>query len=101
MWAQLMKMTVKPGREQELGDVVDRLHAVEQAESGLLRTVTMQEQSDPRNAYVLVLFESEAKARAREQDPRREEALSELRATLADLLDGPMEFTDLSVLRDV
>ena len=101
MWAQLMKLTVKPGREQELGDVVDRLHAAEQAESGLLRTVTMQEQSDPRNAYVLVLFESEAKARAREQDPRREEALADLRSTLADLLDGPMEFTDLTVLRDV
>ena len=101
MWAQLIRMTVKPGRENELGAVVDRLHAAEQAESGLLRTVTMQEQGDPRNAYVLVLFESEAKARAREQDPRREEALTDLRSTLVDLLDGPMEFTDLTVLRDV
>ena len=43
------------------------------------------------------MFESEAKARAREADPRREEGLQAVRATLADILAGPPEYTDLTV----
>jgi hypothetical protein len=49
---------------------------------------------------ILVVFESEEKARARERDPRRQEGLQVLRATLTDRLAGPPEFTDLAVVED-
>jgi hypothetical protein len=50
--------------------------------------------------YVLVVFESEEKARARERDPRRQEGLKAVQAALSDVLDGPPEYVDLTVLRD-
>ena len=43
------------------------------------------------------MFDSEEKARARERDPRREEGLQAVRATLAEVLAGPVEFVDLTV----
>ena len=43
------------------------------------------------------MFESEEKARAREQDPRRQEGLKAIQAAMADILAGPPEFTDLTV----
>jgi hypothetical protein len=43
------------------------------------------------------VFESEEKARARERDPRRQEGLQAMQATMADTLAGPPEFTDLTV----
>lgn len=55
---------------------------------------------DPTRLYTLVLFESEEKAREREADPRREEGLTAVRATLADILAGPPEFTDLTVAEE-
>jgi quinol monooxygenase YgiN len=94
MWAQLMKMRLKPEREQDLAGVSAQLQALEQPGSGLLRTMTMRDQSDPSQVYVLVVFESEEKARAREQDPRRQEGLKPAQATLA-------EFVDLIVAQDV
>ena len=48
----------------------------------------------------LVLRELSRKAREREADPRREEGLQAVRATLAGILDGPPEFTDLTVAED-
>jgi hypothetical protein len=48
----------------------------------------------------LEFFESEEKARAREHDPRRQEGLQVLRATLTDKLADPPEFTDLPVVED-
>lgn len=101
MWAQLIKMRVKPGREEELPGVFDALQSAEQPGSGLLRTVAMVDQKDPGSVYTLIVFESEEKARAREQDPRRAEALSSVQAMMADLFEGPPEFVDLTVIRDV
>lgn len=101
MWAQLMKMHVKPGQEQDLAGVLAQLQALEQPGSGLVRTTTMRDQSDPSVVYALVVFESEEKARAREQDPRRQEGLKPAQATLAEILDGPPEFVDLIVTQDV
>jgi hypothetical protein len=43
------------------------------------------------------VFEGAGKARAREQDPRRQEGLQAVRATLAEVLARPPEFTDLTV----
>jgi quinol monooxygenase YgiN len=100
MWAQLQKVVTKPDREAELLDVFEQLQAIEQPESGLLRTLVMRSQTDPSLVYVLVLFESEEKARAREHDPRRVEGLERIRAALGDILDGPPEFFDLAVVRD-
>lgn len=101
MWAQLIKMRVKPGLEQEVPRLFGQLQAIEPPDSGLLRTMLMRDQNDPARAYVLVVFESEEKARAREQDPRRQEGLKSVQATMAELFDGPPEFVDLTVIHDV
>ena len=95
MWAQLIKMHVKPGKD--VGLLSQALRDAEQPGSGLLRRLTMRHQKDPRVVYTLVLFESEENARVREQDPRREEGLQTVRAMMADIQDGPAEFVDLTV----
>jgi quinol monooxygenase YgiN len=100
MWAQLITMHAKADRLQDLEAVMGMLHAAEQPDSGLVRTITMQDQSDPSRVYTLVVFESEEKARAREQDPRRAEALTSVRALMSEVFDGPPEFVDLTVVGD-
>lgn len=47
-----------------------------------------------------MLFESEQRERAREQDPRRQEALAGVRALMGEMFDGPTEFVDLGVVID-
>ena len=101
MWAQLIKMRTKPGRGADLAELHVQLEALEQPGSGLLRTTLMQDQKDADVGYVLVVFESEEKARARENDPRREAGMTGVRATMGELLDGPPEFVDLTVLGDI
>ena len=98
MWAQLMSFRLKPGKDTS--GLREQLQAVEQPDSGLLRTMIMQDQKDPDHFYTLVVFESEEKARARERDPRRQEGLQVLRGMLADRLAGPPEFTDLAVVEE-
>ncbi|HEY8728403.1 MAG TPA: antibiotic biosynthesis monooxygenase [Acidothermaceae bacterium] len=100
MWAQLQKLSSKPEREADLLNAFAQLRAIEQTDSGLVRTTVMRSQADPTVMYVLVVFESEEKARAREQDPRRQEGLAHLRATMGDVLDGPPEFFDLNVVHE-
>lgn len=100
MWAQLQKVSSKPERQAELLGVFEQLQAIEQADSGLSRTLVMRSRADPNLVYVLVLFDSEEKARAREQDPRRQQGLERIRAALGDVLDGPPEFFDLDVVLD-
>ena len=101
MWAQLITMRVKPGREQEVPGLFEQLRAAEQPGSGLVRTTAMQDQQDPSRVYALVVFESEEKARAREQDPQRQGALTSVRELMADILDGAPAFVDLKVVGDV
>jgi quinol monooxygenase YgiN len=98
MWAQLMRWRLKPGKDT--AGLREQLQAVEQPDSGLLRTMIMEDQKDPDQFYTLVVFESEEKARARERDPRREQGLQVLRAKLSDILAGPPEFTDLAVVEE-
>jgi hypothetical protein len=57
----------------------------------------MHDQTDHLSVYMLVVFESEDAARAREGDPRRQEGLEAARATMAEIFDGPPEFVDLVV----
>ena len=101
MWAQLITTRLKPGREGDLQTVVDQLRATEQPGSGLLRSIAMQDQSDPSRVYMLVIFDSEEAARARENEPRREEGLQSARATMAEIFDGAPEFTDLTVVDEI
>jgi quinol monooxygenase YgiN len=100
MWAQLITMSLTPGHEQDLESMFGQLQASEQADSGLLRTITMRDQADPNRIHTLVIFESEEKARARESDPRRGEAMAAVRALMTEMFDGAPEFTNLEVLHD-
>jgi heme-degrading monooxygenase HmoA len=81
--------------------LVEQLRATEQPGSGLVRSLAMQDQKDPSRVFMLVVFESEERARARENDPRREEALKAARATMAEIFDGAPEFVDLTVVDEV
>ena len=101
MWAQLITTRLKQGREEDLPGLVEQLRAVEQPGSGLLRSTAMRDQNDPSRVYLLVVFESEEKARARENDPQREEGLQSARATMAEIFDGAPEFVDLTVVDEV
>ena len=98
MWAQLIKMRLKPGKDDELVAVMDLLHSAEQPGSGLIRSTTMRDQKDPSWVYTMVVFDSEESARAREQDPRREQALQAVREKMGQVFEGPPEFVDLEVV---
>ena len=97
MWAQLITARLKPGSEAELSKLVAQLRTVEQPGSGLLRSIAMRDQHDPNRVLMLAVFESEEKARARESDPHRQEALNDARAFMAEIFEGPPEFCDLVV----
>jgi len=101
MWAQLITTRLKPGRENDLPGLVEQLRVTEQPGSGLVRSLAMQDQKDPSRVYMLVVFESEERARERENDPRREEGLKVARATMAEIFDGAPEFLDLTVVDEV
>jgi antibiotic biosynthesis monooxygenase (ABM) superfamily enzyme len=101
MWAQLITTRLKPGKEEDLTRLVEQLRAVEQPGSGLVRSTAMRDQNDPRRVFMLVVFESEEKARARENDPRRQEGLQTARATMAEIFEGAPEFVDLIVEDEV
>ena len=100
MWAQLMTMRLKPGKEADLPKVYEQLRALEQPGSGLVRTMALRDDKDSSRVYTLVIFESEEKARAREQDPRRQEGLQPVRDMMTEIFDGPPEFVDLTVVED-
>ena len=100
MWAQMITMRLKPGKEVDLPMVAAQLRAAEQPGSGLVHTTTTRDMNDPSRVITLVVFESEEKARERENDPRRQEGLKIARATMAEIFDGPPEFTDLTVVDD-
>jgi hypothetical protein len=100
MWAQLISMRLKPGREKDLPGLYEQLRATEQPGSGLVRTTAFHDQKDPSRIYHMVVFESEEKARQREQDPRRTEGMAAARATMAEIFEGPPEFVDLAVVEE-
>ena len=100
MWAQLITARLKPGKEEDVIRLVEELKATEQPGSGLVRSSALQDQNDPNRVHMLVVFESEEKARQRESDPRRNELLRTARATMAEIFDGAPEFTDLIVVAD-
>jgi quinol monooxygenase YgiN len=100
MWAQLITARLKPGKEADLTKLFEQVQAAEQPGSGLVRSIAMQDQGDPSKVMMLVVFESEEKARAREQDERRQESLADARATMMAMFEGSQEFVDLNVIND-
>jgi heme-degrading monooxygenase HmoA len=100
MWAQMITMRLKPGREDDLPEVTAQLRAAEQPDSGLVHTTTTRVSSDPSRVITFVVFESEEKARERENDPRRQDGLQAVRAILGEIFEGAPEFTDLGVVDD-
>ena len=100
MWAQIIKTRVKPGSGAEIAVLMDQFKAAEQADSGLIRSTTMRDQKDPDTLYMMVVFDSEESARAREQDPRRDPGLAAARETMTRIFEGPPEFTDLTVVSE-
>ena len=100
MWAQIIKTRLRPGKEEGLQRLFDQLTAIEQPGSGLVRSTAMRDQADPDSVYMMVVFESEEKARAREQDQRLQEGLTEVLATMSDTFEGPPEFIDLTVVTE-
>jgi hypothetical protein len=101
MWAQIIKTGLKAGKEGELERLHQQFQAAEQPGSGLVWGATMRDQNDPSVVYMMIVCESEEKARAREQDPRREQGLADARATMAEIFEGPVEFVDLAVVAEM
>jgi quinol monooxygenase YgiN len=100
MWAQLITMRLKPGKDAELPTLIEQLRAAEQPNSGLVRSLALRDQNDPSRVSFLVVFESEAHARARESDERRQSGLDSARATMAEIFDGAPEFVDFEVVAE-
>jgi len=100
MWAQIIKTRVKPGSEADLVVLMEQFTAAEQADSGLVRSTTLRDQNDPDALYMMVVFDSEESARARERDPRREPGLAAARETMARIFVGAPEFLDLNVVAE-
>jgi quinol monooxygenase YgiN len=98
MWAQLITTRLKPGKEDGLRTLVEQLQAAEQPDTGLVRSTAMRDQNDPLKVYMMVVFDSEESARAREEDPRRAAGLDAARATMAEIFAEPPQFTNLLVV---
>jgi heme-degrading monooxygenase HmoA len=100
MWAQMISTRIKDGSEETFAKLLEQLRSIEQPGSGMVRSTAMRDQSDPSRIHLLVVFESEEAARARESDPRREAGLAEARSMMADIFAAPPEFTNLEVLEE-
>jgi heme-degrading monooxygenase HmoA len=100
MWAQMITSYVKPGRDDELATLTAQLKAAEQPGSGLVHATATRDSKDPSRVIMFVVFESEENARARENDPHRQEGLGEARTTMMEIFEGTPEFTDLTVIDD-
>ena len=100
MWAQLITARLKPGKDDGLVRLAEQLRATEQPGSGLVHSTMSRDQNDPSKVYMFVVFESEEKARLRENDERRRDGLAAARATMSDVFEGAREFVDLAVVAD-
>jgi heme-degrading monooxygenase HmoA len=98
MWAQMQRVRTTPDSEEELLQIFEQLRAIEQEDSGLLQTLVLRSETNPTEMFVVVVFESQEQARAREEDPRRQEPLQRIREAMGSVLNGPPEFFDCDVL---
>ena len=95
MWAQLITMRLKPG--SDTAGLDKQFRAAEQPRQGLVRTLMMHNQKDPSQVYALVVFRERGQSTRAQAVPRRQEKLQAARAMMADIFDGPPQFTDLTV----
>ena len=100
MWGQMITTRLKPGKEGELPKVIAQLKAAEQPGSGLVHSTATPDAKDPSRVIMFVVFESEEKARERENDTRRQEGLQAARTIMMDIFEDAPEFTDLTVVDD-
>ncbi|HWC36297.1 MAG TPA: antibiotic biosynthesis monooxygenase [Mycobacteriales bacterium] len=100
MWIQMIKARLKTGTEEQFAAFEEQIRAIEQPGSGWIRSTAARAQKDPDTVYIIVAFESEAAARARESDPRRQEGLVKVRELIGEIFDGPPEFIDLDVISE-
>ena len=100
MWTQVITARLKPGRDADLPTLARHMRSIERPGSGLLRSTMMQDQKDPSRVQFMVVFESEAKARERENDTSRQADMTEARQLMAEIFDGPFEFADFNVIDD-
>ena len=100
MWAQMITTRLKPGKEGDLAKLTVQLKATEQPGSGLVHSTATRDANDPSRVIMFVVFDSEEKARERENDTRRQEGLEAARATMMEIFEGAPEFTDLTVVDD-
>lgn len=80
--------------------MLEQLRAAEQEGSGIVRHLAMRDDKDPSRFLMLAVFENEEQARERENDPRRTDGLELMRETMAEIIDGPPEFDDLTVIME-
>src|SRR4051794_11641214 len=100
MWMQIIKTRLKQGDDADLAALMKQFEALEQPNSGLVRSVAARDQKDPGAVYMIVTFESEEHARARERDERREGGLQAVQQLMTEMFDGPPEFVDLNVVAE-
>jgi hypothetical protein len=101
MWAQLIRTRLAEGRgDEDLLRLEDELRAMEKPGNGWLRTTMSRDQNDPSELYILVLFESEEVARAREQDPERVAGMQNARELMSEIFASPPQFVDLIVVNE-
>lgn len=98
VWAQLTTLPLKPG--VDLTTFGGALKSPEPKDSGLLRELILQTDSEPRTAYMLATFESEEKALQRENDPSRAEAKAASAAAVSELLAGAPETVGMTLVMD-
>ena len=100
MWIQIIKARLRQGKDTELAGLMDQIKLIEQPGSGLVRSTAARDANDPSSVYMIVTFESEEQARAREADPRRQEGLEPIRQAMGEIFEEPPEFIELNVVAD-
>ena len=100
MWAQIIKTHLKAGRDDDFVGLMKHFQAAEKPGSGLVHSYAARDQKDPNTVYMVVVFESEEKARIREADTERQASLEPARQIMGEIFDGPVEFVDLDIVAE-
>jgi len=100
MWAQIIKTQLKAGRDGDYVDLMKHFQATEKPNSGLVHSYAARDQNDPNTVYMIVVFESEEKARIREADAERQASLEPARQIMGEIFESPPEFVNLEILAE-
>jgi hypothetical protein len=94
MWAQIIKGRVKPGGEGALAELRQDVKGRLGQRPGLMQAFWMQDQHHPQENYTILIFESEAAARATEPDVSQNPTFQRVQ----EYADGAPEYVDLEVI---